>query len=202
MAPSRRRAEPREGDGERFGRAPIDPTAFPSPIDFLYAEHERQLSACALLDRLVHNPRHGADAAELEALHRFLVRELPLHVADEEQDLFPMLRRRCPDSDDVEEICELLKREHDTDNTLYGDLIRNLEAVITGHAFDDPSQFMMNAFAFSETQRRHLSWENTVVLPRAVRHLTEEDCAELARRIAERRGASPNFAERPSDRRS
>ncbi|MFQ5773483.1 MAG: hemerythrin domain-containing protein [Kiloniellaceae bacterium] len=174
--------------GAKLSVPPLDPTEFGSPIDFLSAEHERQLAVCDVLDRLVHNPRHGTDAAVLEAVRRYLVRDLPLHVADEEEDLFPLLRRRCPKSDDIEEIFELLQREHEMDQTLYQELIRNLEALIAGHAFADPAQFMMNTFVFSETQRRHLAWENSVILPRADRHLTEEDCAELGRRMAARRG--------------
>lgn len=171
-----------------FRRGPIDPAAFRAPLDFLAAEHTRQLAICDVLDRLVHNPRSGADHAELEAVRDYLVRDLPMHIDDEGWDLFPMLQRRCPVTDDVGEMLELLHKEHEADRELQRELVLNLESLIGGRAFDDPARFFMNAFAFSETQRRHLAWENTVILTRARRHLTEEDCAELGRRMAARRG--------------
>jgi hemerythrin-like domain-containing protein len=39
-------------------------------------------------------------------------------------------------------------------------------------------------------QRRHLNWENRVVLPLAQRLLTEEDKQDLARRMIARRSSS------------
>ena len=42
--------------------------------------------------------------------------------------------------------------------------------------------------AFSQALRRHLAWENAVIMTRAERHLTDEDHAELGRRMAARRG--------------
>lgn len=172
----------------KFSRPPIERRAFRAPIDFLAAEHERQLTVCRVLDRLVHNPRHGVDSAELAAVRDYLVQNLPLHVADEEEDLFPLLRRRCPKGDDVEEVFELLCREHEVDQALLRELAGNLDALLAGRAFSDLARFMMNAFAFSETQRRHLAWENAVILPRARRHLSEDDKAALGRRMAARRG--------------
>ena len=166
----------------------LDPASFESPVDFLAAEHERQLAICDLLDHLARNPRHAAAFGELRQVRDYLVRELPLHTQDEEEDLFPMLARRCPKNDDVQDIFALLRREHDTDRGLVEELVANLDALLAGHALPDPAAFMANAFAVSETQRRHLAWENAVILPRALRHLSEDDCAALTRAMAARRG--------------
>jgi len=45
----------------------------------------------------------------------------------------------------------------------------------------------MNVRAFCEMQRRHLNWENRVVLPLAQTLLTEEDKQDLAQRMVARR---------------
>jgi hemerythrin-like domain-containing protein len=169
----------------------LDPRSFQSPVDFLAAEHERQLAICDLLDHLAHNPRHAAASGELTQVRDYLVHELPLHTEDEEQDLFPVLAERCPKTDNVQEIFGLLRREHDTDKVLIDELVANLDALIGGQALADPSAFMANALAVSEAERRHLAWENAVVLPRALRHLTAEDCAALTRAMAARRGNRP-----------
>ena len=118
----------------------------------------------------------------------YLGHDYPMHIADEEADLFPLLRRRCPPCDRIEEIFELLCREHLTDARLNTALTEDLEPLIAGRAFNDPARVLMNLFAFVETQRRHLAWENAVILPRARAYLTPADCVELGRRLAARRG--------------
>lgn len=169
----------------------LDPQSFRSPADFLAAEHERQLAICDLLDHLARNPRHAAASGELTQVRDYLVHELPLHTEDEEQDLFPVLAERCPKADNVQEIFGLLRREHDTDKVLIDDLVANLGALIEGHALPDPAAFMANALAVSEAQRRHLAWENAVVLPRVLRHLNADDCAALTKAMTARRAAKP-----------
>ena len=74
------------------------------------------------------------------------------------------------------------------DQRLDADLRRDLNCLICGQAFADPVRFLMTAFAFAETQRRHLAWENAVVVSRARKYLTKADQAELGRRMAKRRG--------------
>ena len=64
-------------------------------IQFIYAEHDRQRIACAALDRLADN-LDAADACDNAAfVLDHLETALPLHIADEEQNLFPLLRERC-----------------------------------------------------------------------------------------------------------
>lgn len=165
--------------------------AFLHPIEFLAGEHERQLSICAVLERLLHNPRHGVSQAQLQAVREYLANDLPLHMLDEEEDLFPLLRRCCPAEDNIQEVFALLREEHRADAALKEELCRDLDVLIRGQAFSDPARFLMNAFAFTEIQRRHLAWENAVILPRARRHLSEADCAGLGQRMAARRGLGP-----------
>jgi hemerythrin-like domain-containing protein len=45
-----------------------------------------------------------------------------------------------------------------------------------------------NVREFSETQRRHVTWEDRVLLPLARQRLTPEDLAEIGRSMAARRG--------------
>lgn len=172
----------------RFNPPRIDATVFLDPIEFIVAEHERQLAVCGVMDRLLLNPRHGADRAEIKAVRDYLQQDFPMHIADEEGDLFPLLQCRCPRGDNIQEVFDLLLREHETDRDLNRQVSDDLEVLIAGRAFTDPARFLMGLCVYSETQRRHLAWENAVVLPRARKHLTEEDCFKLGYNMAARRG--------------
>jgi len=60
--------------------------------------------------------RRPAPAQQLAALspfRGFLVRELSLHLADEEEDLFPLLRRACEPEDGIGKVIERLTSDHD-----------------------------------------------------------------------------------------
>lgn len=168
-----------------------EPAAFRDPIAVLEADHAQVLALCDVLDRLQRNPRHGADPAEVAAVHNYLQDHLSSHIADEEEDLFPLLRGTAAAGDDIDRILGLLHAEHETDRRLNHDLCGDLERLVGGRAFTDPARFLMTLTIFAETQRRHLAWENTVVLARARKHLKDADRVELGRRMAQRRGLVP-----------
>ncbi len=167
---------------------PWTPEMFRAPLDFMVAEHGRQLAVCKVMERLRHNPRHGAQRGTMEAVRSYLIRDYPLHIADEEEDLFPLLQQRCPREDSLDEVFALLRREHAADARLHLAVIEDLALLIGGRALDDPARAFLNLTTFGETQRRHLAWENAVVVPRAQRYLTEADHLNLGQRMAWRRG--------------
>lgn len=176
-----------DGPDTLFARTSYPPEAFHHPIAVIEADHAQQLALCDVLDRLLRNPRHGATAGEMAAVHDYLRHDLPRHIADEEEDLFPLMRRRAAAGDDIKQIFELLHQEHQADCRLNEELCGHVECLVSGHAFVDPARFMICAFTFAETQRRHLAWENAVVLTRARKCLDKTDQAELGRRMAKRR---------------
>jgi hemerythrin-like domain-containing protein len=85
-------------------------------------------------------------------------------------------------------VLALLRREHAADASLHLEVIEDLARLIAGRALGDPARAFMNLAAFGETQRRHLAWENAVVIPRAQRYLTEADHLSIGQRMAWRRG--------------
>lgn len=178
----------RPGEDIPLVLTPWTPEAFRAPLDFMVAEHGRQMAVCNVMERLQRNPRHGARRVTMEAVRSYLIRDYPLHLADEEEDLFPLLLRRCPREDSLDEVVALLLREHAADTGLHLAVIEDLALLIGGRALDDPARAFMNLTAFGETQRRHLAWENAVVIPRARRYLIEADHLNIGRRMARRRG--------------
>ena len=113
---------------------------------------------------------------------------MPLHIADEESDLFPLLWQRCLDDDGIDELLALLKKEHEEDDALCAALLAPLRVIVDGGQPDDVAEFVALALGFARLQRRHLGWENGTILPLAERRLTDADQAELGRSMAARRG--------------
>jgi len=156
------------------------------PIAFLRQAHDRQEAVCVALARLA-----GEGSAAIEphaaAILAFLHGELGQHMADEEADLFPMLRERCPKGAGHRRMLDRLSREHALDDDLVDFMVQDLERLRQGREPDNPLHLSINMHAFAETQRRHLGWENDVVLPLAEAWLTDRDKAKLSRRFAARR---------------
>ncbi len=168
----------------------IDINRFRHPIEFLFKEHDRLLEILATLELLAHDCTADRAPENAALVLGYLEHEMPLHIADEEEDLFPLLTRRCAPEDEIDELVALLSSEHETDEKHYLALLAPLRAIVNGRPPPNPMQFAADARAFAVLQRRHLGWENGTVLPLARRRLTAADMAELGRKMAERRGLS------------
>ena len=157
------------------------------PIQFILQDHDRQLEICSGLEKLVSASETEPVGDWAATLLFFLTRDLPRHVLDEEQDLFPCLRARQPSESYLDDILDQLTIEHEADKELVELVIKGLRAIAEGTDPEHPTRFQWNVRAFCEMQRRHLNWENHVVLPMAEKLLTADDRQALARRMIARR---------------
>ncbi len=162
----------------------------PDPIQFILQDHDRQVETCSRLEQLVSASETEPTSEWAASLQSFLSRDLPLHVEDEELDLFPRLSARRPPDSNLGDILDQLVTEHESDKGLAELVIKGLRAIAEGRSPESPVRFQMNVRAFCEMQRRHLNWENRVVLPLARTLLTEEDKRDLAQRMVARRSGS------------
>jgi hypothetical protein len=89
---------------------PADPRSFGDALDLIAEEHLQAREICALLDRVA--DRGAATPEEAERARAFLGERLELHLADEREDLFPLLRRRCTAEDEIARILDRLEAEH------------------------------------------------------------------------------------------
>ena len=169
-----------DGDGLCHG-------SFRTPIEFLFDEHDRQRIMCATLERLADDCTSGEAQDDAQFVLSYLEHDLPLHIADEEEDLFPILKRCCEEDDELDYVLALLSEEHEVDEDYYLDLLEPLRVIASGMEPVDRDAFAHNARAFAIFQRRHLGWENGTVLPLARKRLSPDDLAELGRRMAARR---------------
>lgn len=170
---------------DRQGGRPItcDPASVPrNPLDWLVSTHAEWSRICALLERLAEGA--AVPAAELWEAAEFVRVMLPIHLLDEEVDLFPLLRHRCTDADSIELVLGLLGAEHDEE----ADRVTAVLGLLGQDALT-PRQARTLA-AFVREQRRHLAVEEALVVPMARKRLGRRDLTRLRKRMLARRAAA------------
>lgn len=162
---------------------------FSEPLDALLAEHFRQREMCGLLDRLASDPPAPDAAGLARAILIYLREQLPLHVLDEEHDLFQLLRNRTLAAEAIDEAFARLRREHTEDEHDTHLVIAGLERIAAAGQPEEAAAFIAAARAFTHAHRRHVAYENSSILPLARSRLTRTDLSRLSRRMAARRRA-------------
>ncbi len=164
------------------------------PIEYIYCDHYRQRVLCSALDRVADEGKPGSKLAL--SILRFLESDFGVHVLDEEEDLFPLLRRRAQWEDRLEKVLGQLSAEHLADKE---DCEQIQLLFRDGLKSSGDWKSLLRRFASNE--RHHLLLENAIVLPLARARLTESDLYSLGRRMAARRGIEypgGDYAFRPS----
>lgn len=172
---------------------PIDPGLVREPLEFMLADHYRQRAVLTLLDTLSRARASGEVRRRVaQAVLEFFRIDLAHHVEDEQRDLFPLLRRRLPADSPLIGVIDQLQAEHAADARAIEALTAQLAEVAARPSAEMGTGFRIAAGAFVHAQRRHLAWENAVVIPMLRAHLTAADLRELGRRMAQRRGFKPS----------
>jgi hemerythrin-like domain-containing protein len=157
------------------------------PLNWLFAEHYRHRQLCKLMEGLARSGIYDEDT--LITVIAFLRRDLPLHVLDEEEDLFPLLRRRALPEDDIERILGILASDHRADRDRVSHLLVGLERAQLDRkppSMDNNLRSLLQEFV--NVERRHVALENAIVIPIARLRLGSDDLAALSERLAARRG--------------
>lgn len=163
------------------------PALLREPLEFLFAEHYRHRQVCKILEYLAIAPSFEAEL--IATADDFIRHDLALHVIDEEEDLFPLLRRRCDPEDAIENVLDRLSADHALDQRL-AQVVGSLFARALGERAS-PSALPGGAEALltlARRQKSHIALENAVVMPLARRRLTADDREALSMRLAARRG--------------
>ncbi|MGI9411038.1 MAG: hemerythrin domain-containing protein [Hyphomicrobiaceae bacterium] len=156
------------------------------PLDYILADHLRQRVLCILCEQLADS--QNLDTGIAKEVVTYLKTDMVVHVIDEEQDLFPLIRRRAQEEDDIEEALGQLSGEHATEEDLAAAITEGLESALgnPGEVLSDGLRQELKDFA--QNERRHLALENATVMPLAKVRLTERDLKDLSARMAARRG--------------
>lgn len=165
---------------------PNEAALLESPLDYIFADHFRVRVACNMLDMLAADiVGEGRRLAPL--LVRFLREDFMNHLEDEEQGLMPLLQQRLLVGDEVDEALGQVTAEHEADRQITARLVTRLDELVERGAVAEPGVLAEAARAFAEFQRRHIVWENVVLLPIARLRLTRNDLRHLAADMTRRR---------------
>lgn len=154
-----------------------------SPVEFIFAEHQRQRIVSALISMAAEGE---CDAATVGKIERFLREDYQLHIADEELSLFPTLKVRCLPEDGIASAIANIMDEHRREEAEAEHVIEDLRAIRAGRAVDAAMRARLHRFA--EQMKQHLAFENGILLPIARVRLSPLDQAELAASMRRRRG--------------
>lgn len=156
------------------------------PLDFFFAEHFRQRKLCNLIEEMA--LADSLDPLLAKEVLVFLRDDMAMHVLDEEEDLFPLMRERCPPEDEIERVLSALSAEHAGDRHLAQLVTEGLETALRESLPVAVQPGLREAMIdFARNERRHLALENSVVLPLARRRLSVDDLARLSARLLRRR---------------
>lgn len=172
---------------------PVDTALLADPLEFILAEHYRQLAVLNLVDHLARARSSAASRRRVAAaVLDFFRRDLSAHVEDEERDLFPLLRARHGANPELVAILDQLRAEHEADERVAAPLMAMLRDLAERPGATPRVAFRVAASAFALAQRRHLAWENAVFVPLLRRLLTRRDLQLLSGAMAARRGVAPS----------
>lgn len=156
------------------------------PLDYIFADHFRQRSICVALKRFAEDGL--ALRSEADMVTAYLDRELPLHHEDEDQDLFPAVRRRALPEDNLGAVLARLSEDH----RLSDGMVRSTIAALSATPGADivklarSAREVMQAYAASE--HRHLAIENGIVMTIARIRLKPADLKAISQAMKQRRG--------------
>ena len=176
---------------------PGTPPGFDQPIAVLKHCHDRIRKQLATLARLLdHLPRHGADEQARQAaaaVLKYFDQAAPLHHADEEENLLPMLQATARGADLalLDELAPGILLDHDQMDTMWQDLHEQLTAIAAGSAAQLSAS---NVQHFSERYTDHMEREETFVAPMAKRLFSAVQMVQLGDAMQLRRGIVPAAA--------
>ncbi len=160
------------------------------PLDFILAEHDAHQTMCDLLEEIADSLPDEVNQAKARQASEILKHVLPLHHRIEEEALFPTLMKYADSEDNADEIVARLNDEHVVDEGFAEELIEFLEQLGRGKVLEDANMFGYMLRGFFENYRRHIHWENSVVIPLARRRLSADGLEELTSLMAELRECS------------
>jgi hemerythrin-like domain-containing protein len=171
------------------------------PIEMLAACHGRIAEQCHTLTRLVeHLGSNGADeqaSQAAQAVIRYFDTAGENHHRDEEEDLFPVLRRFAGHRAlEVGALLAALLMEHDRMRTVWRDVLRPQLVAVAERRSNVLDAVQVQQFV--KLYSSHIDRENVELLPLARTVLGDEELQRLGEAMAARRGVKPAAQGGPS----
>lgn len=144
-----------------------------SGVDCIFAAHDHQTALCQDLKQFCGDPDGWGDVGRAGRLHRFLGVNVVAHMADEDENLLPLLRRRGLLVDEDADAA-LIAAEHRRERLLLDKVARQLGRLAAGVPAADPTALVVGGAAFAHNYRKHVAAEDARLRPYAA-ELSEHD---------------------------
>lgn len=161
-------------------------TPMKNPIDIIAREHAFQLELNKSLEFIADGLPDQVDRRLVKEVVAILSNGLEAHFQLEEHVLFPLLRRRAGGDAGLVAALDQLVAEHERDQDISAELVDELRVLAERGRPRNAEMLGYMLRGYFEGQRRHIEWENAVVLPAARRLLSTEDLDMVARSIRHR----------------
>ena len=169
-------------DDENSGRLAVAEGG--DPIAILERDQDEYLKLCHALEEVADALPGNVDFIKAEAAVLLLRDGFANHVSAQEEVLFPALRRRAAPGDRIDVLLGQAEYEHAVDQGLAVEVSEALASLIEQRHTANPEMVGYLLRCFFEGYRRHAAWERNVINVICRQRLTEDDCAELALRLA------------------
>jgi pyridoxamine 5'-phosphate oxidase len=167
---------------------------FDQPIAVLKHCHDRIRKQLATMHKLTeHLARHGADEQAQQAAQavlKYFDKAAPMHHADEEENLVPMLQS-VAQGEDAATLAELVPgilQDHDEMDAMWQDLHEELSAIADASAAALTESTVRR---FAERYTAHMEREENFIAPMAKRLFSAAQMAQLGEAMQVRRGILP-----------
>lgn len=167
--------------------------SFSEPTGLLSDCHRRIEMFLGSLERvaaMVDQPLNSESRSALEAALRYFREAAPKHTADEEESLFPRLRRmQHPELEQAIEKLAPLEQQHRRANALHACVDRLGRVCLEGGplSLEDARVFRQAMAELLSIYKEHIRTEDEVLFPVAGRVLSTTDKMAIAREMAARR---------------
>lgn len=163
-------------------------TLLDEPLEYIFADHLRQRGVCAAL-------RYFSDLGQISVkdaavISAYLHQDLALHHKDEDEDLFPSLRRRALPEDALSEPLKRLSKDHSRSDAVVEKLVAALRPADGNENIRPSPEIRELIAAYSIDEQRHLAIENGIVLAIARIRLTRADLKAMSNSMKKRRGVA------------
>jgi hemerythrin-like domain-containing protein len=156
-----------------------------NPLDILAKAHIDQIRLCNILEEIADGLPGSIDRSLCAQASGYLENNLIEHHRQEENGLFLVLEERLNADHDLPEILERLREEHATDEGFASEIAEKLTQLANGSTLQNPDMLGYMLRGFFEIYRRHIHWEDTILMPLAREHLDAADLVRVAERFSQ-----------------
>ncbi len=155
-----------------------------NPLDVLAEAHIDQIRLCNILEEIADGLPGTIDRRLCAQASGYLENNLIEHHRQEENGLFLVLEERLHADNDLPEILDRLREEHATDEGFASEIAEKLDQLASGSTLQNPDMLGYMLRGFFEIYRRHIHWEDTILMPLARERLDAADLVLVAERIS------------------